>query len=126
MQLIEKDMLEEVKLPGRIIQKAVGKDAFLNSNKMTIGFARYSKESGPMAPHHHAEETIYVIRTKKGKVKYGNSESELFEQIALKDGMILHFPELEWHVFEYEDDGFIEVLFFYGQVDNIRPEEIDD
>ena len=126
MQVVEKDKLEVLKLPGRIIQKAVGKDAFLKSNKMTLGFAHYSKESGPMAPHHHAEEIIYVIRTKKGKVRYGNSESELCEQTALKDGMILHFPELEWHVFEYEGDGFIEVLFFYGQVDNIRPEEIDN
>ena len=56
MQVIEKDKLEELKLPGRIIQKAVGKDAFQKSNKMTLGFARYSKESGPMATHHHADK----------------------------------------------------------------------
>jgi mannose-6-phosphate isomerase-like protein (cupin superfamily) len=126
MKAIEKDQIEKLKLPGRIIQQAVGKDAIVKSNKMTMGFARYSKESGPMAPHHHAEEIIFIIKSKRGKVRCGNSETSLSKELKLKDGMILHFPELEWHVFEYDDDGFIEVLFFYGQVDKIRPEEIDN
>jgi len=36
MQVVEKDKIEELKLPGRIIQKAVGKDATVKSNKMTF------------------------------------------------------------------------------------------
>ena len=34
------------------------------------------------------------------------------------------FPELEWHVFGYDEGGFLEALCIYGQVTNIRPEEI--
>jgi hypothetical protein len=33
--------------------------------------------------------------------------------------MILHFAELEW-----DEDGYIDALFIYGQVDNIRPDQI--
>jgi hypothetical protein len=48
MRLINRDDLHKEKLPGRIIQKAVGKGSFSTSKKMTMGFARYSEESGPM------------------------------------------------------------------------------
>jgi hypothetical protein len=27
--------------------------------------------------------------------------------------MILHFPENEWHVFEYDEGGSITIAFFY-------------
>jgi hypothetical protein len=37
--------------------------------------------------------------------------------------MILHNPPLEWHVFGYAEGGYADVLFVYGQVDDIRPEE---
>ena len=37
---------------------------------------------------------------------------------------LMHFPELEWHVFGYEAGGFLDALCIYGQVTNIRPEEI--
>ena len=36
----------------------------------------------------------------------------------------MHFPELEWHVFGYDEGGFLDALCIYGQVTNIRPEEI--
>lgn len=39
-------------------------------------------------------------------------------------GDIMHFPELEWHVFGYDEGGFLDALCIYGQVTNIRPEEI--
>ncbi|WP_256364494.1 hypothetical protein [Paenibacillus sp. 32O-W] len=38
--------------------------------------------------------------------------------------MILHFPELEWYVFEYDEVGYVDIVFIYGQVTRIRPEEI--
>ncbi len=124
MQLVVKDSIEKQMLPGRIISSAVGKNAVVKSEKMTVGFAKYCPESGPMSPHNHAEETIYVIESKKGYVRYGKSEDELGEKIPLESGMILVFDELEWHVFEYDEGGEIEIIFIYGQVDNIRPEEI--
>lgn len=124
MKLIKRDDLHKEKLTGRIIQKAVGKGSFSESNKMTMGFARYSEESGPMEPHHHAEEIIYVIGAKDARVRYGDLPQSLPTQEALEEGMILHFPALEWHVFEYGAGGYLDIIFFYGQVDQIRPEEM--
>jgi hypothetical protein len=124
MELLRKAELEAIELPGRTIWKAIGKDGPSVSKKMTMGFARYSQESGPMEPHHHAEEIIYVLAAENGTVRWGESKENLDKVEPLHPGMILHFPELEWHVFEYQDDGYIDVIFFYGQVDNIRPEEI--
>ncbi len=124
MNLLKRTALEKVCLPGRIIQKAIGKDALCKSAKMTMGFAHYSAESGPMEPHQHAEEIVYIIDAKNGTVKFGSEKDKLGEDIPLESGMTLHFPELEWHVFEYGEGGFVDIIFFYGQVDNIRPEEI--
>jgi hypothetical protein len=124
MEIIARRELQENRLPGRIIQKAVGKDARSRSGRMTMGFGHYSKKSGPMEPHQHAEEICYIIDARKGYIRYGDGKQKLEERIALERGMILHVPELEWHVFEYDGDGFVDIIFFYGQVDNIRPEEI--
>jgi hypothetical protein len=124
MRLIRRDELHQEKLPGRIIQKAVGKDGFSTSTRMTMGFATYSEESGPMAPHHHAEEIIFVVGAKDAWVRYGESEDKLTTRVDLEEGMTLHFPTLEWHVFKFADGGFLDVVFFYGQVDQIRPEDM--
>lgn len=122
MKYCRREELREDVLPGRIIANAVGKDAAIESEKMTVGFGRYCAEAGPMAPHNHAEETVYIIDAKRGRVRYGGEPDHLLHQLELKPGMILHFDALEWHVFEYEEDGFVEILFLYGQTDNIRPE----
>ena len=124
MQVIRREDLERLQLPGRIIQKAVGKDAALTSAQMTVGFGRYSAESGPMEPHQHAEETCYIISAQDGWLRYGPHPDQLGEPVPLEAGMILHVPELEWHVFEYGEGGHVEIIFIYGQVDRIRPEEI--
>ncbi len=124
MELLKREDLPEVQLPGRTIQKAIGKDGPVASGKMTVGFARYSAEVGPMAPHQHAEESIYVTSSQKGWVRFGDDPERLGPPMALTAGMTLHFPELEWHVFEYGTGGHVDIVFIYGQVDNIRPEEI--
>ena len=124
MRILHRTELETVVLPGRAIQKAVGKDAASTSGKMTMGFATYSAASGSMEPHHHAEEIVYVLAAQDGFVRSGPAQDRLGEPVALEAGMTLHFPELEWHVFEYGEGGFIDIIFFYGQVDQIRPEEI--
>jgi hypothetical protein len=103
---------------------ALGKDAPIVSGKITTGFARYSAEVGPMEPHQHAEEAIYVTSSDNGWVRFGDDPERLGSPVPLSAGMTLHFPELEWHVFEYEEGGHVEIVFIYGQVDNIRPEEI--
>lgn len=125
MKIVRREALPEHPLPGRIIQKAVGRDAHSPSTRMTMGFARYSAECGPMEPHHHAEETVYVLESRGGWVRCGPRRDQLGERVRLEGGMTLHFPELEWHVFEYDEAGSVDIIFFYGQVDRIRPEEID-
>jgi uncharacterized RmlC-like cupin family protein len=124
MEIFNRDDLEKTQLPGRIIQKAIGRDAFSASTEMTMGFAHYSMESGPMEPHHHAEEVIYVLEARDAWVRFGDKIDHLENKKSLVAGDILHFPELEWHVFEYEDEGFLDIIFFYGRVDHIRPEEV--
>ena len=124
MDLIRREDLKKDFLPGRVIQKAVGKDAPSTSGKMTMGFARYSDESGPMDPHHHAEEIVYILSAKECWARIGDSPEKLGDPIALEAGMALHFPVLEWHVFEFKPGGHVDIIFFYGQVDQIRPEEM--
>lgn len=68
---------------------------------------------------------IDVAGTPLGYVRTGASPHQLGSQIPLEGGMTLHFPPLEWHVFEFEPGGHVDILFIYGQVDHIRPEEID-
>jgi len=124
MEILTREKLKNETLPGRGIQKAIGKDGHSHSSRMTMGFVRYSAEYGSMEPHQHAEETLFILDAKDGWVRFGESKNNLKEKIFLQPGMILHIPELEWHVFGFEQGGFVDAIFFYGQVENIRPEEI--
>ena len=124
MELRRRNELDPQDLPGRIIENAVGGNGPIMSKKMTVGFATYCEKVGAMQPHHHAEETIYVVSSDRGWTRYGDTPDNLLYKQPLEAGMILHFDELEWHVFEYEPGGSVQIIFIYGQVDNIRPEEI--
>jgi hypothetical protein len=108
-------------LPGRALQLLVGGEGAVSpSEVMTMGFARYSAEAGPMAPHRHAEEIVYVLESDRGWTRYGGfgpEPDELGGPVALEPGMTLHFPENEWHVFEFEEGGHVEIIFFYSQSD---------
>src|ERR687885_76901 len=101
MDLIRRAEIEAQHLPGRVIQSAVGKEARVRSGKMTLGFARYSAESGPMEPHQHAEETLFIVDARDGWVRHGQDPARLGPEIPLEPGMLLHFPELEWHQFGF-------------------------
>lgn len=77
-----------------------------------------------MAPHNHAEESVVVLACKDAFVRWGSGPDSLEHTVSLQPGDLMHFPELEWHVFGYEAGGFLDALCIYGQVTNIRPEEI--
>lgn len=126
MELIRRDELPEVQLVGRVLQNAVGKEgsARIASTAMTVGFATYSERSGEMQPHRHAEESIYIVDAKDAYVLHGDAEDRLGDRRELETGMIMHFPENEWHVFRYEKGGHLDILFVYGSVDNLRPEKV--
>ncbi|MGI6083943.1 MAG: hypothetical protein ACOYIF_00700 [Acetivibrionales bacterium] len=124
MNIVKRKELPVNALPGRGVQTAVGKAGPAVSKKMTLGWTRYSAEYGPMEPHQHAEETIIVTAADRAYVRFGPEKDKLGERIPLEPEMACHFPPLEWHVFEYEEGGFLEIIYFYAQVDNIRPEEM--
>jgi mannose-6-phosphate isomerase-like protein (cupin superfamily) len=121
MKLIKREDVPKKPLPGRVLQLLVGQEGSISpSSMMTMGFARYSAEAGPMAPHHHAEEIVYVLESDRGWTRYGGTgdePDELGEPVPLEPGMALHFPESEWHVFESEEGGHVEIIFFYSQSD---------
>lgn len=56
-------------LPGRGIRRFVGRDSAISSDEMTVGTARYADEFGPMEPHNHAEETVYVLEADRAWVR---------------------------------------------------------
>jgi hypothetical protein len=119
MKLFRREEIPKNKLPGRTLQIAMGKEAVSKSGAMMVGFAHYSAESGPMEPHQHVEEAIYVLKADKGWFRFGPSKDKLGDPVHLESGMILHFPPWEWHVFEYAEKGSIDILFMYSQVDNL-------
>jgi hypothetical protein len=123
MNVLRRHELDRLPLPGRIIQKAIGKDAESLSGRMTVGVAHYSAQSGAMTPHHHAEECVIVLESLDGYVRYGPQKDQLGERVRLEAGTVLHVPAWEWHVFEFDEGGHVDIAFFYAQVDNIRPEE---
>lgn len=111
-------------LPGRAVKKSIGKDGKCYSDKMTFGRTMFSLQFGVMEPHHHAEEIIYVLDTQKGIVRYGSTSECTEGYTKLEPGMVLHFHDQEWHAFEFEQpDGYSDILFYYAQVDDLRPEE---
>lgn len=110
-------------LPGRGVRRLVGRDSSLLSEEMTVGTARYADEFGPMEPHNHAEETIYVLSADHAWARWGPRPDDLSGRIDLQPGLVVNTPAWEWHVFEWETGGHLEILFVYGQVDDIRPED---
>lgn len=118
MKLILRDDVKKNPLPGRMLQLVTGGEASVSpSEVITMGFAHYSSESGPMDPHRHVEEIVYILGAKDGYTRYGgfgDQPDELGDRVVLEDGMTLHFPADEWHVFEFDEGGFVDIIFFYS------------
>ena len=112
-------------LPGRGLRRFVGRNSALESEEMTVGTALYADEFGPMEPHHHAEESVYVLDADRAWVSWGPGPDDLPNRVDLEAGVVLNTPALEWHVFEWAPGGHVEILWIYGQVDNIRPEDME-
>jgi len=123
MKIFLRDDIPAIDLPGRRIWKAIGKESSFESRKITYGFAHFSAAIGPAEPHHHAEEICYVLDADNAWVHYGPSQDQLGDLQPLQPGTTMHIPEMEWHQFVCEEGGFLDIIFIYGQVDNIRPEE---
>ncbi len=117
MKIIERNEVTEQMLPGRFMQKIVGKaeDGYVSDSRiLNIGYCRYCAEAGPMEPHMHAEETVQVLSSDRGWVRFGPAKDDLPHKVMLQPNMTLHIPAGEWHVFEYAEGGSLEILFIYG------------
>ena len=123
MDQMKREELAVRALPGRGIADAVGPNGPVVTNGMNVGFGLSRAEYGPMAPHHHAEECVYIKAADRAWVEYGGEPEHLLHKAPLETGMLLHFPENEWHVFRFEEGGSLEILFIYGSGANARPED---
>ena len=118
MKVIERKQVQEQLLPGRFMQKIVGKaeDGYISDSRiLNIGYCRYRAEAGPMEPHMHAEETVQILSSDRAWVRFGPEKDNLPNKVLLEKDMTLHIPAREWHVFEYEEGGSLEILFIYGE-----------
>jgi len=123
MEIENKHNIPIDSLPGRGLARVVGKNSYFASEEMTVGYAFYDKRYGEMEPHHHAEETVIITKSVGGCVAWGPKKDNLSNVKKLEEGMILHIPAGEWHVFRYEPGGCIEIIFIYAGTNNIRPED---
>lgn len=123
MNVVNKKNIEIDSLPGRGLRRVIGKNSYYESDKMMVGYAMYCADYGEMQPHAHDEETVIITKVNNGYVSWGKDKNNMQETLGLKEGMILHIPENEWHVFHYDENGSIEIIFIYGKSDNCRPED---
>ena len=123
MEIVKRKDIGIDALPGRGLIRAIGKNSYFDSKAMTVGYAIYSEKYGEMEPHHHAEETCIITKSVGGWLEWGDEKDNLPNKMELEEGMILHVPENEWHVFKYKKGGEVEILFIYGTTENTRPED---
>lgn len=95
MSLVTREQVGSVRLPGRTIQSAVGKNAFSDSRALLVGFAHHSAESRPLEPHQHAEEVMHILDAGRGWVCFVPAKYELGERIAQEAGTGRQNPPLE-------------------------------
>lgn len=76
MKSFYRNEISKARLPGRLIQRAIGSESFSPSPSLTIGFAHYNIESGPMEPHRHGEEAIYILDSRYGGPSTGRRRTD--------------------------------------------------
>ena len=123
MKFVKKDETVVKHCRARTIYAAIERDGVLSSDNIMMGCARFDKNLGDMIPHSHAEEGMYIIDCAKAYARFGDSAETLGERIPLEAGMIMWAPEGEWHVFEFDDGGFLDIVFCLpSEKDFVRPE----
>jgi len=114
MEHVRRDDLPPGVIPGRAVQRAIGREASSRSELMSVGFARFSAEYGVMQPHRHGEEAMYVLDARDGWIEWGPAEDRLDGRCDLHAGMVLHVRPDEWHVFRHGEGGFVDIVFFFS------------
>lgn len=117
MDCIKREMITPVAARGRILNKVFGNGkAAVETDDMTVIFARFAPEYGVMESHYHETEYMYVIDARDAVVSYGDTLDELSERKrTLKKGDILRPHNGEWHRFDFtSQDGFVDFLNFFA------------
>ncbi len=117
MELIVRKDVPEQLLPGRFMQKIVGKteDGYLSDSRiLNIGYCRYCAEAVPHgAPHaRRGDGADPLLRQSLGALRA--QQGRPAQQDPVGKGHDAPYPPREWHVFEYEEGGSLEILFIYG------------
>lgn len=123
MRFIKKDEMVIKHCRARTIYAAIEQNGVFTSDKLMMGCARFDKSLGDMIPHTHAEEGMYIIDAAKAYARFGSSPDTLGDRVPLVPGMIMWAAEGEWHVFEFDDGGFLDIVFCLENDKNFkRPE----
>ena len=116
MKIINKGEAPTQKLQGRYATRIVGKtdDYYYHSDTLHFGHCLFRGDTGPMTPHAHAEECMYILDCKDAWILSGPSQDDMPDRAELEPGMVISMPAAEWHVFRYKEGGFVEILYCYG------------
>ncbi len=116
MKIIKNGEAPTQKLPGRYATRIVGKteDYYYHSDTLHFGHCLYDESVGPMTPHAHAEECMYILSCKDACILSGPARDDMPECAELAPGMVISMPAGEWHVFRYKEGGHVEILYCYG------------
>ena len=116
MKIIKQGEAPTQKLPGRYATRVVGKtdDYYYHSDTLHFGHCLYNESVGPMEPHAHAEECMYILGCKDACIYSGPAKDDMPDCAELAPGMVISMPGGEWHVFRYGAGGFVEILYCYG------------
>ena len=118
MQIINRKDIPGKVFPGRTRWPAFGsEEAAFQIDDASVGFARFSLEAGPMEPHKHENEILYVLDCKDAFMLYGDTKDVQSKQ-PLQVGDIFRMKEGEWHCFSFENqEGYLEMITFYATAD---------
>ncbi len=122
MKQVTKEEAKVKHCRARTIYAVAEEDGVFKSDHMMMGFARFDKTLGDMIPHSHPEEGMYVIDCARAYVRYGASRETLGERHSIAPGMIMWAAEGEWHAFEFDDGGFMDIVFCLPVGSIVRPE----
>lgn len=104
---------------GRTVYAVFEEAGKLCSENLVMGFARFDSA---MDPHQHVEECMYVVDCYQAYARCGESKDTLGERHAIQPGMFMWADQDEWHVFEFEDGGFMDIIFCLPRQSFVRPE----
>ena len=122
MEFMEKQSAIVKHCRARTIYGMIEKGGIFQSPNMMMGFARFDKNLGEMIPHVHPEEGMFVIDCANAFARFGASEDSMGGRTAIKPGMIMWAAEGEWHVFEFGEGGFLDIVFCLPVGEIVRPE----